>query len=81
MVRLQLLMRAEHRNARSIQAAMDAARALGLSPTGQGEVTFSARASDREFRRLCGSAGEPQVPPELHTYVETISVAPAHERF
>lgn len=81
MVRLQLLMRAEHRNERSIRTAMDAARGLGLAPTARGEVTFSARASDAEFERLCGSSEEPRVPPELREYVETISVAPRHQRF
>jgi hypothetical protein len=81
MVRLQMLMLTEHRNAADIQAAMDAAKGLGLAPTGRGEVTFSVRASESEFRRLCGSANEPQVPRELREWVESVSVAPRHERF
>jgi hypothetical protein len=80
-VRLQLLMRPEHRNDAGIDAAMGLARRLGLEPSGKGQVTFSARASEEELARLCGSRQSPRVPEPLREYVESISVAPVHQRF
>jgi hypothetical protein len=80
-VRLQLLMRAVHRNARDIEAAVKIAERLGLVPSGRGVVTFSVRASSAEFERLFGSEAAPQVPEELRELVESASVAPQHESF
>lgn len=80
-IRLQILMRPEHRNDAGIEAAMSVARELGLEPSGKGQVTFSARASAAQLERLCGSGHAPRVPEPLRDYVESISVAPPHQRF
>jgi hypothetical protein len=51
-VRVQVLMRPDHRNATSVEAAAEVAATLGLAPSGQGMASFSARVSAPDFRRL-----------------------------
>jgi hypothetical protein len=84
-VRLQVLMRPEHRTQPGVEAAAKAAAALGMAPSGLGQTTFSARVSAPDFQRLFGrSASEAAtltVPKELAAYVESITVAPRHEYF
>lgn len=82
-IRLQLLMRPEHRKAGSVEAASKAAVALGFETTGKGRTTLSCRVSEQEFRRLFGGTVAVHealpVPQELAEYVESITVAPRHE--
>ena len=80
-VRLQLLMRPEHRKSDSVEAAAKAAAALGLEPSGQGQATFSARVDAANYRRLFGDDSTLRIPKELAEYVESITVAPKHEYF
>ena len=85
-VRLQVLMRSEHRNADSVEAAAKVAASLGLAPSGQGQATFSARVNAPDYQRLFGeSLGSKKpdsplpIPKELAEYVESITIAPKHE--
>jgi hypothetical protein len=92
-VRLQVLMRPEHRTQGSVEAAAKVAEALGMAPSGQGQTTFSARVSAPDFQRLFGRSasamsakGAPDaatlpIPKELAEYVESVTVAPRHEYF
>jgi hypothetical protein len=93
-VRLQVLMRPEHRTQQDVEAAAKAAAALGMEPSGQGQTTFSARISAPDFQRLFGRSASAMsaksaaadsaplaVPKELARYVESITVAPRHEFF
>jgi hypothetical protein len=83
-VRLQVLMRPEHRTQPSVEAAAKVAEALGMAPSGQGQTTFSARVSAPEFKRLFGRSADAAtlpVPKELAEYVESVTVAPRHEYF
>ena len=85
-VRLQILMRSEHRKPDSVEAAAKVAATLGLAPSGQGQATFSARVTAPDYRRLFGvspGSQEPEsqlpIPKELAEYVESITIAPKHE--
>jgi hypothetical protein len=93
-VRLQVLMRPEHRTQPSVEAAATVAAALGMAPSGQGQTTFSARMSAPEFQRLFGRSASAltakdaaadatplPIPKELAEYVESVTVAPRHEYF
>jgi hypothetical protein len=80
-VRLQVLMRPRHRNERDVDEAMKLAAQLGLEPSGKGQATFSARASVQQVERLCGSDAAPRVPEALRELVESITVAPQHQRY
>jgi hypothetical protein len=86
-VRVQILMRPEHRTKASVESAAKAAAALGLAPSGQGSATFSARVSAPDYLRLFGrrfGSSPPTnlpVPKELAEYVESVTVAPQHEYF
>ena len=82
-IRLQLLMRPEHRNPAGVEAASKVVETLGFETTGMGRASLSARVSEQEFQRLFGATvavHEPlSVPQELAEYVESITVAPRHE--
>ena len=86
-VRVQMLMRPEHRTQSSVESAAKLAAALGLAPSGQGTATFSARVSAPDYRRLferpLGNSQETElpIPKELAEYVESITVAPQHKYF
>jgi len=82
-IRLQLLMRPQHRNPAGVKAASRVVATFGIETTGKGHASLSARLSEPEFHRLFGAAiavHEPlPVPQELAEYVESITVAPRHE--
>ena len=94
-VRLQILLRAEHRNPAGAKRAVAAARQLGLSTTGVGAASFSARVPQSQWTRLFAAELEPAassrsvalsqtplpVPKALAAYVESITVAPQHQKY
>ena len=82
-IRLQLLLRPEHRNPAGVEAASKVVETLGFETTGKGRTSLSARVNEQEFEQLFGAKAavhEPlPVPQELAEYVESITVAPRHE--
>ena len=94
-VRLQILLRAEHRNPAGAKRALAAARQLGLSTTGVGAASFSARVPQSQWTKLFAGDLDPsassksvalsqaplKVPKELSTFVESITVAPQHQKY
>jgi len=94
-VRLQILLRAEHRNPAGAKRAVAAARRLGLTATGTGAASLSARVPEAQLAKLFGPGVVPvslsppvalqqtplPVPKVLAPYVESITVAPKHEKY
>jgi hypothetical protein len=80
-VRLQVLVRKDARTPRGIAEAEAALRALGFEVTGTGRTSLSARATAEAFSAVFGDRPRAlHVPPPLASYVESISIAPQHER-
>ncbi len=92
-IRLQLVLRAEWRNARGVAKVRGLLRSLGFEPVGAGRATVSARSDPDAFAEAFGAAPVEaadlardagaglSVPDALRPFVESITVAPAHQYF
>lgn len=83
--RLQILL---HESCRTDDARAEAKRAteqIGMTVSGEGTATLSARISNSEFEKLfpnqSGGKVELDVPDKLKAYVASISEAPEHFSF
>ena len=84
-VRLQLLLKPLSRNERGIKDASNAGAQVGLSITGSGAASLSARCSRETFVRVFGfepaqgpTDSDVPVPDALIDYISNITIAPEH---
>ncbi|NKK49336.1 hypothetical protein E0H35_30555 [Rhizobium leguminosarum bv. viciae] len=83
--RLQMLLHEHCRTPEARAEAIRAVRDVGMTVTGEGSATLSARMPEAEFEELfsefSGGGETLGVPDKLKPFVSSISVAPKHLSF